>query len=134
MVRREDGGVRKENKMFSLLKYRFQKNIKWPLQRAKKGYSDVDLWNIKDWFMENISKMLIELSTRNMGYPGTDDYPTDESWKADLKKYGMMAQEISEFDFWDEEGEYHPEKQEEYEKLKRDFFDWFVKNFEDLWD
>lgn len=120
--------------MFPLLKYHFQKHIKWPIQRAKKGYSDCDLWNIKDWFMENISKMLIELSTRNMGYPGTTDYPTDKLWREDLKKYGLMAREIYEFDCWDEESVYHPEKLEEYEKLKKDFFDWFAKNFEDLWD
>ena len=82
------------------IKYWFRKHIKYPLQRMSRGYADEDLFNINWWFLTTVGKMLCELSKCNCAYPGTDKYPTNESWQADLEKYGKLALKINDDDFY----------------------------------
>lgn len=44
-------------------------NVKYGIQRWRRGYSDVDLWNLCDWFHEMMGKMLPEIRKRHHGYP-----------------------------------------------------------------
>ena len=38
-------------------------------QRAKRGFSDHDVYWMKDWFLRIVPKMLEELIKRNKGFP-----------------------------------------------------------------
>ena len=42
---------------------------KWKKQRADRGYSDCDVWNIDSWFISTLKPMLEQLGKNNMGYP-----------------------------------------------------------------
>lgn len=52
-------------------------DIKNAWQRANKGYCDKDLWNIDNWFLNIIPKMLTEFQKKTDGYPGN---MTMEEW------------------------------------------------------
>lgn len=43
--------------------------IKFGIQRAKKGYSARDVWSFDDWFLKTIPNMLRDLEKMEHGYP-----------------------------------------------------------------
>ncbi len=46
-------------------------NIKWKRQRAKRGFSDYDVYEIDSWFLSIMPKMLDELIKHNKCYPSS---------------------------------------------------------------
>ena len=67
-------------------------------QRAKRGYADVDVWNMDSWFMRTILPMLKQFRKTHHGVPGSflSSYsPTDEEREAaDAKWNGILDRMI----------------------------------------
>ena len=59
----------------------FFRQFKWAYQRITKGYCDFDYWDWDTWMSQLIAQSLKELADKTHGYPGTDQFPTYESWK-----------------------------------------------------
>lgn len=47
------------------------REIKFGIQRAKKGYSSRDVWSFDEWFLRVVPKMLRDLEKMEHGYPLT---------------------------------------------------------------
>ena len=58
--------------------FHYGRDLKWAWQRATKGYCFRDLWNINDWFIELIPRMLMEFKERNYSYP--ENFKTPDEW------------------------------------------------------
>ena len=57
---------------------RFFQEIKWFIQRGKKGYCDKDIWEINTWMSTTFAQMLREFSEKVYDYPpGFDDEKID---------------------------------------------------------
>lgn len=54
--------------MFWRLKEKFW-NLKIKKERAKKGYCKQDVWNINDWFLDIIPKILKDFNEGRLGHP-----------------------------------------------------------------
>lgn len=67
--------------------------IKWFIQRGKRGYSDYDIFDISDWFIQVIVPMLKQLKETKCGYPCD---MTEEEWNSQLDKMIKCFMEISE--------------------------------------
>lgn len=80
-------------------------------QRAKRGFSDRDVWSIEYWFSETISPMLKQLAKKKHGFQMLDekgefthkdklseeDYKTfDKRWTDMLLHMAFLADEMSE--------------------------------------
>jgi len=59
-------------------------------ERAKKGYCDRDLWDIRDWFTTIMPKMIDDFEVSRHGYPGNI---TDEEWTEILKQISYYFRE-----------------------------------------
>ena len=59
---------------FKDLKYK----IKYKIQRAKKGFSDEDLFSIDWWFINTFPKMLNEFFECTCGHPGNEEQLKEE--------------------------------------------------------
>lgn len=135
--------------------------IKWFIQRGKRGYSDYDILDISDWFIQVIVPMLKQLKETKCGYPCD---MTEEEWNNQLDKMIRCFMEISEdgcsmrneyenkvfesFDIEDinkDETEEHKKLREKWlsrekeidnykEKMKIEAFNLFSKYFWSLWD
>jgi hypothetical protein len=60
------------------------RDIKHFYQRAKKGYSSRDVWNMNSYLISIIIPMLKELKEGKLGYPGTEGAKTPEEWEQRL--------------------------------------------------
>lgn len=77
------------------------KNLKWRIQRFKRGYADIDVWDMDCWFMNIIPKMLKQLRDTTHGAPMLlDEGATDENrfriWNGILNKMIYLAKEMNE--------------------------------------
>ena len=123
------------------------RNCKWAYQRATRGYADCDVWNFDHWFCKTISAMLYQLSDTCCGYPGTEEFPTLESFQVWLKH---IAHDIR-FNTEEEQEKlnpYNPLSDEEFEDYYarcemlaqeaqyyfEEAMSQFAKNFHSLWD
>lgn len=112
----------------------FFERLKWAYQRATRGYADIDVWSIRDWFLFNIKPMLKQFKT------GLHSRPGGVSWKEYHEKLDEM---LSCLDMMEEDsavellrGNIMPDK-EKFElmvKNKNRFFELFSELFYDLWD
>lgn len=70
-------------------------NIKYKIQRMKKGYTDEDLFCMHDWFIKIIPKMLEEFCNDLIGYPCNS-----EDLKEEVRKFPVnwLEQQIPYFD------------------------------------
>lgn len=50
-----------------------RQNIKFFIQRGRKGYCEKDLWEINTWFSQTVSRMMKEFSKKNLAYPEMSD-------------------------------------------------------------
>ena len=84
------------------LRYRVKElfsSLKWKIQRFKKGYADIDVWNFNDWFLETIPKMLMELKEELNGYP-IDMKPEDwEKYLQEMINHFEIAYTIDDVDY-----------------------------------
>lgn len=54
-------------------------------QRAERGYSDSDVWNMGDWFIRTARPMLKQLAENNMGFPSDLEVQWVEDHKDEVK-------------------------------------------------
>ena len=116
-------------------------NLRYRCQRFKKGYSDRDVWEMRDWFIRTAKPMLRELSSKAYNYP---EEVGEDQWREILLE---MADLLEVMDIW-EDGvalkaagiDEHDKSEEAYrlindekEKAKNRFFFLFNKYFYDLW-
>lgn len=119
------------------------REIKWFIQRGKRGYADSDLWYLC-WYISNLMvNALKQFDERRCGYPG---YLTDKKWSKKLNEmregfeFYKNADDIENEAFekfgdkrkagkllWLE----HVEKQRKIAEKK---LNTFIKYFEHLWD
>ena len=116
-------------------------NLRYRCQRFKKGYSDRDVWEMRDWFIKTAKPMLRELGAKAYNYP---EEAGEEQWREILLE---MADLLEIMDIWDDTaarkqaGVENDDKSQttvqlisaEKEKAKNRFFFLFNKWFYDLW-
>ena len=59
----------------------FFRQFKWAYQRITKGYCDADWWDLDSHLTRLMADSIQDLADKGMGYPGTDEFPTPESWQ-----------------------------------------------------
>jgi hypothetical protein len=109
-------------------------------QRFRKGYSNRDVWEMRDWFIRTARPMLRELSVKAFDYP---EEVGEEQWREILLE---MADLLEVMDVWaddaarkatgiaenDRSEEAYKRINAEVEKAKNRFFFLFNKYFYDL--
>ena len=117
------------------------RNLRYRCQRFKKGYSERDVWEMRDWFVRMAQPMLRELSTKAYNYP---EEAGEEQWRDLLWE---MADLLEVMDFWDDtaarkQAGLAPDDRSmeaaklisaEKEKAKNRFFFLFSEWFYDMW-
>ena len=71
--------------------------------RGKYGWAPCDTWNMDYWFLKVIPEMLDYLAEHTHTYPGTDEFPTFESWQEWLRKTADNLRSCTE----EEQESYH---------------------------
>ena len=71
-------------------------DFRYRCQRFKKGYSERDVWEMRDWFVRTAQPMLRELSTKAYNYP---EEAGEEQWRDLLWE---MADLLEVMDYWDD--------------------------------
>lgn len=58
----------------------FFRNIEYGWQRATKGFCDRDVWNLDSYYLNLFHATLCHLAEHHYGFPGDDEFPTDDKW------------------------------------------------------
>lgn len=66
---------------------------KYKVQKAKRGYSDLDVWNINYWFLSTIVPILKQFKEKHNGYPCN---MSPEEWEQILDKMIFCFTEANE--------------------------------------
>ena len=64
----------------------FFRQFKWAYQRITKGFCDFDYWDLDTYLIRLMADAIKELADNTHGYPGNEEFPTYEHWKAYLYK------------------------------------------------
>ena len=89
------------------------RKIKWFFQRGRRGFADVDVWNM-DWYLEHlILNMLKQLRETKHGYPSC--FETSEEWDEEFDKMIYYFEEAFE-DTCSKQNKYEEEYMEELSK------------------
>lgn len=115
----------------------FPSKAKCWYQRARYGYSYMDVWNLDSYLAEIISRAVRDLQKINHGYPGG---LTEKKWNAVLDKIaGTFELYLKSGDIWSADYDMHgagnanklsKQRHKEIEKGMQ----LFIKHFGDLWD
>lgn len=81
----------------------FFRTIKWGWQRATKGYSDSDVWDLDMFYSELMIASLSKFRTGTQGYPGHMD--SIEEWYAILDKIIFLLKQANEDEPLEEKNE-----------------------------
>ena len=117
----------------------FFRNIKWSIQRARRGYSDRDLWDF-DCFLIKILIEGLDDFTKNLHAAPYNYYDNEndsiQSWIDKVKEVRQHFATAADEDFWledisNEEFRIHEENRE---KELRKGFEELADIFWDLWD
>ena len=60
------------------------REIRWFIQRGKRGYADCDLWSFDNYLANMLPKALRQFKERLYAYPATDGAETPEKWNSIL--------------------------------------------------
>ena len=88
------------------LRYRVKEllsSLKWKIQRFKRGYADVDVWNFETWFLGTIPKMLTQLKKQLHGCPIDMEFEDWENYLQEMINHLEVASTIEDID------DYYPE-------------------------
>lgn len=116
-------------------------NLRYRCQCFKKGYSDRDVWEMRDWFIRTAKPMLREVSAKAYNYP---EEVGEDQWRKLLLE---MADLLEVMDIWEDDAaqkaagiaaddrskEACRQICEEKEKAKDRFFFLFNQYFYDFW-
>jgi len=112
----------------------FIREIEFTFERAKKGYSRYDLWDMDSWFLSIVPKMLREFAKNTHTWPGEGKYEeikTFEDWQNEINNIAKLFEEAAEdpldCDDWQA-------KNKEIDEKKDKALDLIKKYFWDLWD
>lgn len=86
----EEKNIKKQKKACKKI---YRKQMKYARQRAERGFSDEDLWDINEWFLTLIPKMLKKYKKKRHGSPGClgENYTNDEEF---TEKYGLFGEKL----------------------------------------
>lgn len=75
----EEKNIKKQKKTCKKI---YRQQMKYARQRAERGFSDEDLWNIDDWFLTLIPEMLEKYKKKRHGSPSClgKEYTNDEGF------------------------------------------------------
>ena len=88
------------------LRYRVKEllsSLKWKIQRFKRGYADVDVWDFETWFLDIIPKMLTQLKKELHGCPINMQFEDWENYLQEMINHLEVASTIDDID------DYYPE-------------------------
>ena len=88
------------------LRYRVKElfsSLKWKIQRFKRGYADVDVWDFESWFLDIIPKMLTQLKKQLHGCPINMEFEDWENYLQEMINHFEVASTIEDID------DYYPE-------------------------
>lgn len=104
--------------------------IKWFIQRGKRGYADSDVWSL-DWYLsEWLPKAIRQLKKRTNGYP-LAFLKNPKGWKDILESIAKGF----EADFRIKDGVlYEGKLYDKLVQLRKEGFGLFVKYYDNLWD
>lgn len=109
----------------------FFRAIKWGFQRVSRGYADIDVWSIDEWFLSVVPDMVAQLRTETHGHPSDMN---EEEWDRYLIELESCLR-AGDFTKWD-----YPLTSENYnecahalEQLRKGL-SMFSERFNDLWD
>lgn len=88
------------------LRYRVKElfsSLKWKIQRFKRGYADVDVWDFESWFLDIIPKMLTQLKKQLHGCPINMEFEDWENYLQEMINHFEVASTIYDID------EYYPD-------------------------
>ena len=114
-------------------------------QRFKRGYADIDVWEMFDWFICTVKPMLIHLRDNHSGVPiefennekGWHDTLTDMICCLNMMDENQVYKELGFYDRNDRRRMTEEDYETVYrimEKNKKQFFELFSKYFYNLWD
>ena len=69
-------------------------DLKMRCQRFKKGYADIDTWNLDGFLEETFRKMLMQFKEEHNGYPPN---LTPEKWNEILDRMIFLLGEMNEY-------------------------------------
>ena len=107
------------------------RNIKWKIQRARRGYADCDLWEFDEYLAQIIKEGCFILAEQKGSYPSKDGM-TLEKWKQILLDMSFGFGSYLEM----RTGAYCTDKKE-FKELTKDFEKakkLFITYFPNLWD
>ena len=132
--------------------------IKWFLQRGRRGWADRDTWSMDSYLERVIPGMLIRLANAAHGYPCQnktcdkqcyscnqcppqicDSCKCQEEWEAGLLKTATIFRYLQE-NPWDERcssamsGAELVEESKKDEQMRKEALEWLFNNWESLWD
>ena len=117
----------------------FFRNIKWSIQRARRGYSDRDLWDF-DYFLIKILIEGLDDFTKNLhgapyGYSDAENNSI-QPWKDKIEEVRQHFVIAADDDFWLEDLSSEEWKllEENRKKELRKGFEELADIFWDLWD
>lgn len=130
--------IRKKNKLFSI-----PQNIKHYHQRGKRGWADIDAWDIDSHLVEVLPPMLRHVANKGISYPGRYPYDTHKKWKKalliaadDIEAYSKLEEKRLPKDFGIDPNvtkQYHKDCKKAAERTTKGM-KFIAKNFFDLWD
>lgn len=108
----------------------FYREIKYFIQRGRKGYCDRDLWGIDEWLSDILPKAIREFKKHNYGYPGYGEAKTPKQWNK------ILSEIANGFEAWNKIDKL-PLKSKRYRKYLAQFnkgMKLFHKWYGGLWD
>lgn len=115
----------------------FVRTVQTRIQRMRRGWGDTDTWNMDVYLARVIGEQLAYLAKNSHGYPGTEEFPTPESWAEALTENSEYLLAYSSGQWNGPETETFEEEKARLTKLHEDAakaMGWVAKHFSHLWD
>lgn len=131
--------------------FRIKRKIKFFFQRLFRGWDDSDTWCLRQVFYKWLRPRLKRFAEITCAYPGTEKYPTFESWQGELNERVKQLDYLitdNDIDFTDW-SYISKEKLKElkkrynrdtlginmiaYDYMAKDFHKWFAEHCANLW-
>ena len=78
---------------------KFFRNIKYCIQRIRRGYCDADLWSFDYWFLNVVPAILKQFAKESVGYPTLFEIEWYEKHKDEIE---MTFDEMRAAELWDD--------------------------------
>jgi len=112
--------------------HQFFRNIKWAWQRATKGYSDRDTWNLDCYYLQLFYHTLKHLAKYTHGYPGVGEFSDDQGGYEAWQKYlSDMADHFENAQEWNPEIKINSEIDDLWENMESYVSSCYFKELDD---